>query len=76
MEMMQIRKYLVIAGLVMVVIGLLLWFLGSKFTWFGNLPGDIRVEKEGYKFYFPLMTCLLISLVLTLIIWLIRKFGS
>ena len=71
---MNAGKYIVIAGIVIVIIGLLVWRFGNIFSWFGNLPGDIKVEKEGGGFYFPVVTCIIISIALTLLIWLIRKF--
>jgi hypothetical protein len=51
----------------------LLFSLGGKLPWFGRLPGDIRVEREHFRFYFPVATCLFISVVLTLLFWLLRK---
>jgi len=55
------------------VLGGLIWFGGRLNLPLGRLPGDIRIERENFKFYFPLMTCLLISAVLTLIFWLLRR---
>lgn len=63
---------LVVAGLSMAGIGLLLWSGVGK-GWFGRLPGDIHVEKESFSFYFPIVTCLLISVVLSFLLWLFRK---
>jgi H+/Cl- antiporter ClcA len=71
--MHQTGKYLIVAGIVLVVIGLLLYFLGDKLSWLGRLPGDIRIEKENYRFYFPLTTMILLSAVLSLVIYLLRK---
>lgn len=65
-------KLLIILGIVLVIIGLLLTFTG-KIPFFGKLPGDIRIERENFSFYFPLGTCLLLSLLLSLIIWLFRR---
>ncbi len=67
-------KLLLIAGLILALLGLLIWGLGSKFTWFGNLPGDIRIEKEKFSFYFPLTSMLLLSLVLSGIFWVVGRF--
>lgn len=70
------------AGWLLVVIGLgiaglgLLWLLAPSVPWLGRLPGDIRVERPHFRFYFPLATCLLISLVLSLVLWIIRQFGG
>jgi len=68
----ELGKFLVIAGVVIVVIGLLLWSGVGK-TWLGKLPGDIHYTKGHFSFHFPIVTCLLISAVLTLIMWLFRK---
>ena len=70
--MNELGKFLVIAGVVIVVIGLLLWSGVGK-TWLGKLPGDIHYTKGHFSFHFPIVTCLLISAVLTLIMWLFRK---
>lgn len=67
-------KYLVVIGLVIVLVGIIFYFFHDKLQWFGRLPGDIRVEREGFRFYFPVVTMLLLSLLLNLIIVLIRKF--
>ena len=67
-------KYIIMAGVGIVVIGLLVYFLHDKLHWIGKLPGDIRVEKENFRFYFPITTMILISLVLTLLLNLIKKF--
>jgi hypothetical protein len=48
--------------------------LHDKLHWIGRLPGDIRIEKQNFRFYFPIVTMLLISLVLTILINLIKKF--
>lgn len=72
---MAAGKYIVIIGIVIVVIGLLVWKFGNIFSWFGNLPGDIKIENENSRFYFPIMSGIIISIVLSLILWLIRKFS-
>jgi hypothetical protein len=41
--------------------------------WFGRLPGDIRIEREGFSFFFPIMTMIVISVVLSLVMWLVRR---
>ncbi|HFE39488.1 MAG TPA: DUF2905 domain-containing protein [Gammaproteobacteria bacterium] len=64
-------RTLIIIGAVCIVIGIL-WPWIQKMN-LGRLPGDIIVEKENFNFYFPLMTSIIISLVLTLIFWLFRK---
>ena len=67
-------KYVIIAGAGIVVIGVLIYFLHDKLRWIGRLPGDIRVEKENFRFYFPITTMILASLLLTLLFNLIKKF--
>jgi hypothetical protein len=64
---------LLLLGLVLAGIGLL-WIVGSSIPGFGRLPGDIRIERENFRFYFPLATCLLVSLVLSLLLWAVRYF--
>ena len=64
-------KLLIIIGLILVAVGLL-WPLLQKMG-LGRLPGDIVVEKEGFSFYFPIVTSIIVSLVLTLLFWLFRK---
>lgn len=65
-------KTLVLVGLVVTGIGLLLW-CGFGRGWLGRLPGDIHIEKGGTSFHFPVVTCLLLSAVLSLLLWLFRK---
>lgn len=60
------------AGLVLVASGLVL-LLSDKIPWLGKLPGDITVKRENFTFYFPLATCLVISVILSLLFWLFRK---
>lgn len=62
---------LLVLGLVIAGIGLV-WILVPSIPWLGRLPGDLRIEGENVRFYFPLVTCLLLSLVLSLVVWVIR----
>ena len=71
--MSAIGKLLIVIGLGVVVLGLLVWLGGKLNLPLGRLPGDIRIERDNFKFYFPLTTCILISLVLTLVMWWLRK---
>jgi hypothetical protein len=64
---------LLVLGLILAGVGLL-WILAPSIPWLGRLPGDIRIERESFRFYFPLVTCLLLSLLLTLVLWIIRLF--
>ncbi len=65
-------KSLIILGLILVCIGLLLTY-GGKFPMLGKLPGDIRIEREGFTLFFPLGTCLLVSILASLLFWLFRR---
>jgi uncharacterized membrane protein len=65
---------LVIVGVLIAVIGLV-WLIAPSIPWLGKLPGDIAIERENFRFYFPLATCILLSLVLTGIMWLVRYFS-
>jgi len=70
--MNELGKMLVIAGLAIAAIGALLWS-GLGRGWLGRLPGDINYSKDNVGFHFPIVTCLLVSAVLTLLMWLLRK---
>jgi hypothetical protein len=65
-------KTLIVAGVVLVLVGLVISFAGS-IPWLGRLPGDIHIKKDGFQFYFPIVTCIVISLLLTAILTLFRK---
>jgi len=61
-------KYIIIIGAGIILIGVIIYFFHDKLHWIGRLPGDIRVEKENFRFYFPITTMILFSLLITLII--------
>ncbi len=65
---------LVIVGLLIATIGLV-WLLAPSIPWFGRLPGDIVIERGSSRFYFPVTTCVIVSLLLTALMWLTRHFG-
>ena len=69
----QTGKWIIIAGILIAVIGVLIYFFHNKLNWLGNLPGDIRIEKENFRFYFPITTMIIISIVLTLLINILKK---
>ena len=69
--MESLGKSLVLFGLVIATIGVALWLFGRAGG--GFLPGDIVIEKKNVRFFFPIVTCLVISLVLSLIAWLTRR---
>jgi H+/Cl- antiporter ClcA len=66
-------KWIVIAGIGVVIVGIIIYLLHDKLHWIGRLPGDIRVEKENFRFYFPITTMILFSVLLTIIINVIRR---
>jgi hypothetical protein len=70
----QAGKYIILIGAAIIVIGVIIYFFHDKLHWIGRLPGDIRVEKENFRFYFPITTMLLLSVLLTVIVSLIRRF--
>lgn len=71
--MQQIGKYLLIAAGILAIAGLILMLFGNKLNFLGRLPGDIRIEKENFKFYFPITTIILISLAVNAMLWILRK---
>jgi hypothetical protein len=66
-----VARWLIIAGVVLILLGLA-WPLLAKLG-LGRLPGDIRIERDGFTFYFPIVTGLIVSVVLSLILWFFRK---
>jgi hypothetical protein len=70
--MNELGKMLVIVGLSVAAVGVLLWSGVGK-GWLGKLPGDIHLTKGDFSFHFPIITCLLLSAMLTLVLWLFRK---
>ncbi len=72
--MQQTGRYIIFIGIAIIIIGIIIYFVGNKFQWFGNLPGDIKIEKENFRFYFPITTMVIISVVLSLLVHMVRKF--
>jgi hypothetical protein len=70
--MPELGKWLIVLGLMIAVIGGIITFAG-KLPWLGNLPGDIYIKRENFSFYFPLGTCILISVLISFILWLLRR---
>ena len=68
---MTVSRVLIVVGIILVIVGVA-WPLLQKLG-LGRLPGDISVERDGFQFYFPITTSVIISLLLTLIFWLFRK---
>lgn len=66
---------LIVVGLLIVGAGVV-WLVGPSLPWLGRLPGDIVIERPNGRFYFPITTCLLLSALLSLVMWLIRRIGN
>jgi hypothetical protein len=71
-ELHQAGRYLIYAGVFILVLGLLFLF-GDKIPYLGKLPGDIYIKKKNFTFYFPIVTSVLLSLLISLMIYLFRK---
>jgi hypothetical protein len=65
-------KWLIVMGVILIIAGLFFTY-GGRLPLLGKLPGDIRIQRENFSFYFPLASCLLISALLSLIFWLFRR---
>jgi len=63
---------LIAVGVTLILIGLLIW--SGSLSWFGRLPGDIRIERDSVRVYVPLVSMLLVSVVLTLVVYVVRRF--
>ncbi|HEX8264902.1 MAG TPA: DUF2905 domain-containing protein [Pyrinomonadaceae bacterium] len=68
----QFGILIIVVGVVLVLIGILAYFGGL--TWFGNLPGDINIERGNTRIYIPLVSMLLVSILLSLISYAVRRF--
>jgi hypothetical protein len=70
--MNEAGKFLVLLGLLIAAVGIVMWSGFGK-AWLGRLPGDIHYTRGNFTLYFPIVTCILVSVVLTLLFWLFRK---
>ncbi|WMN12756.1 DUF2905 domain-containing protein [Marivirga salinae] len=70
----SLGKYLIIIGACVILAGIIIYFFHDKLQWIGKLPGDIRIEKENFRFYFPITTMLLVSLIVSVLFRLLRNF--
>ena len=70
--MHDLGKFIIILGLITTLIGLALWS-GFMPRWLGRLPGDIRIEGKHSAFYFPIVTCIVISAVVSALLWFLRR---
>jgi hypothetical protein len=68
----DLGKTLILVGLLLVFVGVI-FSLGGRIPWLGNLPGDITIQRERFTFYFPLATCLLISAIISLVVYFFRR---
>ena len=66
-------KYIILAGCLIIAIGIIVYFFHDKLHWIGRLPGDIRIERENFRFYFPITTMILFSLVASAIIFVVKR---
>ena len=72
-ELQPLGRALIFFGVILVGCGLVL-LLAPKIPWLGRLPGDIFVQRDRFSFYFPIATCLLASLILSVLLWIIGRF--
>jgi formate hydrogenlyase subunit 3/multisubunit Na+/H+ antiporter MnhD subunit len=70
--MPEIGRTLIILGIVIIVLGVLFTF-GGKIPWLGHLPGDLHLQRGRFSFYFPITTCIVISVVISLVLYLFRR---
>ena len=70
--MVDLGRWLIVIGVILVIVGAV-FLLAPKIPWLGKLPGDISYQRGNLSFYFPLGTCIVISIILGLIFWLFRR---
>jgi uncharacterized membrane protein len=69
---MPLGKILIFAGFLLILVGLIITF-GGRVPYVGKLPGDFRIQRDNFTFYFPLTTSIVVSLIISLLIWLFRR---
>ena len=67
-------KYIILAGVLLVLAGIVIYFFHDKLNWIGHLPGDIKIEKKNFRFYFPITTMIVFSILITIILQIIKRF--
>jgi hypothetical protein len=72
MEFQQFGKLLIIGGIILVIAGIL-FFFADKIPFIGKLPGDIVIKKKNFTFYFPIVTSIILSIIISLILYFFRK---
>ena len=70
--MAGLGKSLIIFGLIIIVFGIIITLAG-KIHWLGRLPGDFHIKRDNFTFYFPLATCILVSVIVSLLLWLLKR---
>ena len=69
----EMGKYIIIAGALLLLAGIGIYFFHDKFHWLGRLPGDIRIERENFRFYFPLTTMIVFSVALSIVVQIVKR---
>jgi len=72
--MEKLGKVVIAAGLMIVAAGIIIWLFGDKLRFLGRLPGDIRYESANTRVYIPITTMILLSVLLSFVMWLVQKF--
>ena len=70
--MRELGKFVAVMGVIITLLGLVMWS-GFAPKWLGRLPGDIRIEREHSSFYFPIVTCIILSILLSLLLSIFRR---
>lgn len=73
-EQINWGRLLIYIGLTIALLGVIITAIDINFNWFGNLPGDIKIEKENFRLFFPITSMIIITIILNLIIYVIRLF--
>lgn len=66
-------RYIIIIGVAILLAGVIIYFFHDKLYWIGRLPGDIRIEKENVRFYFPITTMIIFSVLLTVVFQIVKR---
>lgn len=74
MSQTETGKYIIIGGAILIIIGIIYYFFGNFFSWLGKLPGDIRYESGNSKIFFPITTCIVVTILINLVIYLIKRY--
>lgn len=66
-------KFLLITGLIFLLAAFIIWLSGDRLNWLGKLPGDVKIIRENFTFYMPITTTLIISILISIIVFILRK---